>query len=166
MSSTTIDPAAAAPQLVYVTRIRTTPAKLWEALTQPDFIRQYFFGRTNTSSWIPGEAIESRSPEGELEWHGTILKCVPEQEVVFTFKDIRADEGPSTVTYRIDRPDASAGLADPENYVQLTVIHNDFPVVSKIREQVSNGWPGIVAGIKTLLETGSTEVLAATCHYE
>ena len=76
-----------APKLVYVTLIRTTPAELWTALTDPDFIRQYWFGRRNTSTWKEGEVIESHSPQGELEWHGKILKNVPEQELVFTFEE-------------------------------------------------------------------------------
>lgn len=141
------------PKLAYVTQIHTTPAKLWEALTDPDFIQQYWFGRRNTSTWQVGDVIESRSPEGELEWHGKILKSVPEEEVVFTF-DHLSDEPPSTVRFKIER------LADT---VQLTITHEDFPEVSEIRDRVSNGWPAIIKGIKSLLETGATQLLQPTC---
>jgi len=144
------------PNLVYVTQIKTTPAKLWEALTQPDFIQQYWFGRRNTSTWQEGDVIESRSPEGELEWHGKILKSIPEEEVIFSFDHLMG-EPPSTVRFTIE------SLKD---MVQLTIVHEDFTEGSKVREQVSNGWPSIIEGIKTLLETGSTEVLAPTCHFE
>ena len=145
-----------APKLVYVTHIRTTPAKLWEALTDPDFIRQYFFGRTNTSTWREGDVIESRSPEGELEWQGRILKSIPEKEVSFSF-DHLTDEPPSTVHYQIE--------AQGE-MVQLTIIHEDFQEVSAICDRVSNGWPAIIEGIKCLLETGSTEMILPTCKTE
>lgn len=133
-----------APKLVYVTRIHTTPAKLWEALTDPDFIQQYFFGCRNTSTWQVGDVIESRDPDGELSWHGKILKSIPEQEVVFTF-DHLTDEPPSTVIYKIE----------PQGeMVQLTITHEDFQEVSAIRDRVKNGWPGIIEGIKSLLEKG------------
>ena len=144
------------PKLVYVTTIRTTPAKLWEALTDPDFIQQYWFGRRNTSTWQEGDAIESRSAEGELEWKGTILKSIPEEEVVFTF-DHLTDEAPSTVIFKIERPAAGGDV------VQLTITHQEFAEVSPIRDRVSNGWPSIIEGIKSLLETGSVENPSAGC---
>ena len=141
------------PKLVYVTQIRTTPAKLWEALTNPDFIQQYFFGCRNTSTWQVGDAIESRDPEGELSWKGTILKSIPEREVVFTF-DHLTDEPPSTVRYSIE----------PQGeMVQLTITHEDFQEVSAIRDRVKNGWPGIIEGIKSLLEKGYVEEAPASC---
>jgi uncharacterized protein YndB with AHSA1/START domain len=141
------------PKLVYVTHIRTTPAKLWEALTNPDFIQQYFFGRRNTSTWQVGDPIESRSPEGELEWQGKILKSIPEQEIVFTF-DHLTDEPPSTVRYQIE----------PQGeLVQLTIIHEDFQEISPIRDRVQNGWPAIIEGIKSLLETGNAGPLHPGC---
>lgn len=141
------------PKLVYVTHIRTTPAKLWQALTDPDFIQQYFFGRRNTSTWQVGDAIESRSPEGELEWQGKILKSVPEQEIVFTF-DHLTDEPPSTVRYQIE----------PQGeIVQLTIIHEDFQEISPIRDRVKNGWPSIIQGIKSLLETGDAGGIQPGC---
>jgi uncharacterized protein YndB with AHSA1/START domain len=133
------------PKLVYVSQIRTTPAQLWEALTHPDFIQQYWFGCRNTSTWKEGDPIEGRSPDGTLDWQGKILKSVTESEVVFTF-DHLADEPPSRVTFKID-PQA-AGM------VQLTITHDEFQEVSPIRDRVKNGWPSIIAGIKELLETG------------
>lgn len=139
------------PKLVYVTTIRTTPAKLWEALTNPDFIQQYWFGCRNTSTWKEGDPIEGRSPEGELDWKGTILKSIPEREVSFSF-DHLTGEPSSRVTFQIEQPSAEI--------VQLTITHDEFQEVSAIRDRVSNGWPSIIKGIKTLLETGSTEIQA------
>jgi len=135
------------PKLVYVTQIRTSPAKLWKALTDPDFIRQYWFGCTNTSSWKEGDPIESRDPDGSIAWQGKILKSVPEEELVFTFdsKNIEHSEKPSRVSFKIDRlPQA----------MQLTITHDEFPEVSAVRDRVSNGWPSIIENIRSLLETG------------
>jgi uncharacterized protein YndB with AHSA1/START domain len=142
------------PNLVYVTIIRSTPGKLWEALTKPDFIQKYWFGRRNTSTWKEGEVIESRSPEGELEWHGKIVKSVPQSEVVFTFHELSLDEPASTVTFKIER--LGAGTRPQGDAVQLTVIHEGFPEGSKVREGVSNGWPAILSSLKSLLETGKS----------
>ena len=144
------------PKLVYVTQIRTTPAKLWEALTNPDFIQQYWFGCRNTSTWQVGDVIESRDPDGELAWHGKILKSVPEEEVVFTF-DHLTDEPPSTVRFKIE---------PQKDTVQLTITHEDFLEVSAIRDRVKNGWPAIIEGIKSLLETGSAGALPSLCAKE
>lgn len=141
-----------APKLVYVTIIRTTPAELWKALTDPDFIQQYWFSRRNTSSWKEGEAIESRSPEGELEWHGKILKSVPEKEVIFTFDELGYGEPPSRIRFQIDP--LGEGTMPQGAALQLTVTHDEFPEVSKIRDGVSNGWPAILSSLKSLLETG------------
>jgi uncharacterized protein YndB with AHSA1/START domain len=141
------------PKLVYVTQILTTPAKLWEALTNPDFIQQYWFGCRNTSTWKEGDVIESRSPEGKLEWHGKILKSVPERELVFSF-DHLADEPPSRVTFKVE-PQGEK--------VQLTITHDEFQEVSAIRDRVSNGWPSIIEGIKTLLETGHADNSDKSC---
>ncbi len=141
------------PKLVYVTNIRTTPARLWEALTDPGFIRQYWFGCSNTSTWEVGAPIESRDPDGSLAWHGTILSSTPEKEVSFTFDHLNS-EPPSTVRFLIEPMGEE---------VRLTVIHEDFPEVSAIRDRVKNGWPAIVAGIKSLLETGSVEEEPSPC---
>ena len=140
------------PKLVYVSKIRTTPAKLWEALTNPDFIQQYWFGARNNSTWKVGDPIESYD-EGQLSWKGTILSCTPEKEVSFSF-DHLTDEPPSTVRFQLEPLDGE---------VQLTIVHEDFQEVSPIRDRVSNGWPKIIAGIKSLLETGSVEQEASNC---
>ena len=147
------------PKLVYVTTIRTTPAELWKALTDPDFIQQYWFGCRNTSTWKEGEVIESRDPDGTLAWHGKILKCVPDREVVFSFGHLNMDqaEPPSRVTFKIDGPTAKGGE------VQLTITHDEFPEVSAVRDRVSNGWPSIIENLKSLLETGHSAGIKSAC---
>ena len=151
------------PKLVYVTYIKTTPEKLWEALTNPDFIQQYWYGRRNETDLRVGSKIQSYGPERELEWSGEILKCEPPHLLSYTFheeipcsaspsRETRSSEPPSRVTFEIGKLGESAGPDDEP--VRLTITHDEFPVGSKVIERVSNGWPGILAGIKTLLETG------------
>ena len=151
------------PELVYVTYIKTTPEKLWEALTNPDFIQQYWYGRRNETDLRVGGGIRSLSPEGELEWDGEVLECEPPRLLRYTFRKIRVcprtatdmtdeAEPPSRVTFEIATLGESTGPdGDP---VRLTITHDEFPADSEVMKEVSNGWPGILAGIKTLLETG------------
>jgi uncharacterized protein YndB with AHSA1/START domain len=138
------------PKLVYVTYIKTTPEELWEALTNPDFIQQYWYGRRNESDLRVGSKIQSYGPEREPEWSGEILKCEPPRVLSYTFAE--GSEAPSRVTFEIGKLGESPG-PDGEP-VRLTITHDEFPVGSEVMEKVSNGWPGIMAGLKTLLETG------------
>jgi uncharacterized protein YndB with AHSA1/START domain len=137
---------------LYVTVISTTPEKLWETLTNPDFIVRYWFGRRNESTWKVGAPIESRSPKGELEWRGHVIENDPPRLLSFTFDHVNDNEPPSRVTFAIEQlgtetnPQGSA--------VRLTVTHDSFPPDSETLEDVSKGWPSILSGLKTLLETG------------
>ena len=89
------------PKLVYVTYIKTTPEELWEALTNPDFIQQYWYGRRNESDLRVGSKIQSYGPEREPEWSGEILKCEPPRVLSYTFAE--GSEAPSRVTFEIGK---------------------------------------------------------------
>src|SRR6202011_3807440 len=88
---------------LYVTVISTTPEKLWETLTNPDFIVRYWFGRRNESTWKVGAPIESRSPKGELEWRGHVIENDPPRLLSFTFDHVNDNEPPSRVTFAIEQ---------------------------------------------------------------
>jgi uncharacterized protein YndB with AHSA1/START domain len=133
------------PQFVYVTYIATTAEKLWSALTTTDLITKYWGGRHNTSDWQAGSAIESRSPEGELEWHGRVLESQPPRRLVYTFDVVGNDEPASRVTFQI-KPQGDS--------VRLEVTHGGFPPGSTVLPNITEGWPAILSGLKTLLETG------------
>jgi len=140
------------PKFVYVTYINTTPEKLWEALTTTDFIRQYWVSRTNTSTWKKGGVIESRSPQGELEWHGKILESRKPRRLVFTFDVVGRKEGPSRVTFQIDPPKRSD--VHQSDAVRFTVTHDQFPSGSQVFKGINMGWPVILSSLKTMLESG------------
>lgn len=140
------------PTFVYVTHIATTPERLWEALTSAEFIEQYWFGRKNESKWKKGAVIESRSPKGDLQWQGKILESKPPLRLSYTFDVVGQGEPPSRVIFEIQplgRNTHPQGRA-----VRLTVTHEGFLLDSKIFPGICEGWPAILSGLKSLLETG------------
>ncbi len=145
-----------APSLVYVTKIRTTAAKLWEALIQPEFVRQYWIGCHHESTWKEGDPVACYSAEGAQKWHGEIMKNVPESELVFSFNHVGMDEPASRVSFKIERADVDT--------MQLTITHDEFIEASPVRERVQGGWPIIVKGIKELLETGKVAEQECSCE--
>jgi uncharacterized protein YndB with AHSA1/START domain len=140
------------PTFVYVTYINTTAGKLWEALTTTALIRQYWSGRTNESTWRKGAPLESRSPAGELEWHGKILENKRPRRLSYSFKVVGTREGPSRVRFDIKTPKRSD--SHRTRAIKLTVTHDQFPAGSKVHPGVEEGWPTILSSLKTLLETG------------
>ena len=138
---------------VYVTYIRTTPERLWAALTDPAFIEQYWFGVRGESEWTPGSSWKSVSPQGTILDAGGIVEADPPRRLVIRwqnqFKPELNAEGPSLCTIEI----ATTGSA-----VQLTITHTIDRENSKFIEAVSGGWPKVISNLKSLLETGSVVI--------
>ncbi|MEO7029597.1 MAG: SRPBCC family protein [Acidobacteriaceae bacterium] len=135
-------------KFVYVTYIGTTAEKLWDALTKPEFIKQYFFGVEQESSWQPG-ASWKMTKDGKLMDSGEVLECDKPRRLVLKWqnesKSEMKAEGYSRATYLIE----PAG-----DVVKLTVTH-EIPVAdSKLIVGVSGGWPMILSSLKSFLETG------------
>jgi uncharacterized protein YndB with AHSA1/START domain len=142
-------------KFVYVTYIRTTPKKLWQALTDPEFIRRYFYETTHESDWKPGSSWKMVTPRGKVIDAGEVLEARPLKKLVLKWRkesipELHA-EGFSRMTYDIEKDGTS---------VKLTVTHEMDRPDSKLIEAVSRGWPSILASLKSLLETG--EPLAET----
>ena len=139
---------------VYVTFIRTTPDRLWSALTTPEFIRQYWFGMHCESDWKPGSPWKLVFADGRLADAGEIVEADPPQRLVIKWRnewnaEMRA-EGYSLCTFQIESvPDASLKA------VKLSITHAIERPESKFIEAVSGGWPRIISNLKSLLETGS-----------
>jgi uncharacterized protein YndB with AHSA1/START domain len=142
------------PDFVYVTFIRTTPERLWSALTTPEFIRQYWFGMHCESDWKPGSPWKLVFADGRLADAGEIVEADPPQRLVIKWRnewnaEMRA-EGHSLCTFQIESvPDASPQA------VKLSITHAIERPESKFIEAVSGGWPRIISNLKSLLETGS-----------
>jgi uncharacterized protein YndB with AHSA1/START domain len=135
---------------VYVTYIRTTPEKLWSALTDPQFMRQYWFGNHCESQWTPGSSWKNVYPDGRITDVGEIVAAEPSRRLVIRWQhqdkpELKA-EGQSLCTMEIE-PSGTA--------VKLSITHTIEREPSKFIVAVSGGWPKVISNLKSLLETGS-----------
>jgi uncharacterized protein YndB with AHSA1/START domain len=135
---------------VYVTYIRTTPERLWAALTDPAFMKQYWFGNYGESEWTAGSPWSLRSDDGRVLDNGTIVEAERPKRLVIRwqnrFKPELEAEGESRCTMELE-PSGPA--------VKLSITHSIERDPSKFVEAVSGGWPKIISNLKSLLETGS-----------
>jgi uncharacterized protein YndB with AHSA1/START domain len=135
---------------VYVTYIRTTPEKLWAALTDGEFMKQYWFGCHCESQWTAGSPWILVSPDGHVLDAGNIAETDPPRRLVIRWRhenepELKA-EGESRCTMELQ----PAGKA-----VKLSITHSIEREPSKLIDAVSGGWPKIMSNLKSLLETGS-----------
>jgi uncharacterized protein YndB with AHSA1/START domain len=131
---------------VYEIFIKTTPERLWEAITNPEMRKKYTFGAEVTSDWTPGSRYEGRGADN-LIFEGENIEIDPPRRLVQTLRalwgdDVRA-EGTSRVTWEIEPIGDSC---------QLTVTHTDLRDGGN--PQIYGGWMMVLSGLKTLLETG------------
>ena len=135
---------------VYVTYIRTTPEKLWSALTDAEFMKQYWFGMHCESQWTAGSPWKLVSPEGQTFDAGEIVEAEPPRRLVIRWQhqnkpELKA-EGESRCTMELERVGAA---------VKLSITHSIERETSKLIDAVSGGWPKIISNLKSLLEGGS-----------
>jgi uncharacterized protein YndB with AHSA1/START domain/DNA-binding transcriptional ArsR family regulator len=140
---------AVKPSHVYVVYIRTTPERIWDALTQSEFTQHYYYASTVDSDWEPGSEYVY-SINGQTAIVGEVLEVQPPARLVMSFDarwddDVAAD-APSRITWEIEP--AGDGLS------KLTVVHDRFAGETHTYGQVGGGMPYILSGLKTLLETG------------
>jgi uncharacterized protein YndB with AHSA1/START domain len=145
---------------VYVSYIRTTPQKLWSALTDPKFIEQYWFGMRGESSFTPGSPWKLVSGDGQVWDSGEIVEAEPPRRLVIRWQhqmkpELKA-EGASLCTMELE-PEGSA--------VKLTITHAIDRDPSKLIVAVSGGWPKVISNLKSLLETGSIAMQDANPKY-
>lgn len=139
----------ASSRFVYVTYIRTTPEKLWQALVDPEFTRRYWCETRHESEWTTGASWRIMIPDGRVADSGEIVEIEPLKKLVLTWRnefrpELRA-EGYSRLTYELEQQGDS---------VKLSLIHEIDRPDSKLIDAVSGGWPAIMASLKSLLETG------------
>ena len=135
---------------VYVTYIRTSPERLWSALTSPEFAQQYWLGARPEAEWKVGGSWKLVFPDGRIADTGEIAEFEPSKRLAIRwrneFKPELKAEGWSLCTMELE----PAGEA-----VKLTVTHSMEREGSKFIGAVSGGWPQILSNLKSLLETGS-----------
>jgi uncharacterized protein YndB with AHSA1/START domain len=135
---------------VYVTYIRTTPQKLWSALTDAQYMKQYWFGVHCESQWTAGSTWTMVSGEGKILDAGEIIESDPPRRLVIRWQhqhkpELKA-EGASRCTMELE-PSGTA--------VKLSISHTIEREPSQFIVAVSGGWPKIISNLKSLLETGS-----------
>ncbi|MEU5949098.1 metalloregulator ArsR/SmtB family transcription factor [Micromonospora sp. NPDC047465] len=145
------DAPTAPPTYVYVTYIRASAEQVWQALTDADLTAAYW-GHANVSDWQPGSTWEHRRVDGsgDVDVVGRVVEAQAPTRLVITFA-APGDEPPggsSVVTF----------LVEPHHdIVRLTVTHENL-TDQAMHTGISQGWPAVLANLKSLLETG--EVLS------
>jgi uncharacterized protein YndB with AHSA1/START domain len=137
------------PEFVYVTYIKTTPEKLWQALVEPGFSEKYWMGCRAESDWKVGSPVVYHLPDGKgIAFKGEVLTYDPPHVLSYTFEDVAGgyNEQATRVVFEIVQSD---------DVVKLTVSHDQFQPGSKMIEGISQGWPAVLSGLKTLLESGA-----------
>ena len=155
---TTIEEGAM--EKVFEIYIRTTPERLWEAIVDADTRSKYSFGTRVTSDWTPGSRYEFTGPDGVEIWgEGENLEVEPPRRLVQTFRAMWSDEvkseGQSRVTWEIE----PVG----EDSCRLTVVHDELR--EGAYDELYGGWPMILSGLKTLLETGEQLTTPASLRF-
>jgi uncharacterized protein YndB with AHSA1/START domain/DNA-binding transcriptional ArsR family regulator len=151
------------PTFVYTTYIRTSPERLWQALTEPAFTERYW-NITSDTDWKQGSpmtwnqrGIATADPEQEVvesdpyrrlayTWHAFTPELAAALDIDEDRRARLAAERRSKVTFDIEPLD--------DEQVKLTVVHDDLAPDGLLKDMISNGWPRVLANLKTLLETG------------
>ncbi len=144
---------------IYEIYIRTTPDRLWEAITDPEARSKYNFGARVDSDWKPGSRLELSAPKaGMLLGEGEVLEVDPPKRLVHTMVALWSDEvkseGASRVTWQIEPVGDSC---------HLTVTHDELR--EGANPEIFGGWPMILSGLKTWLETGELLTTPGSLKY-
>ena len=144
---------------VFEIYIKTTPERLWEAITDPEQRRRYSFGVAVSSDWTAGSRYEGRAPQLDAPIiEGENLEVDPPRRLVQSFdatwgEGVRAEET-SRVTWEIEQVEDSC---------RLTVVHDRLR--DGANSELFGGWPMILSGLKTLLETGEDLTTPGSLRY-
>jgi uncharacterized protein YndB with AHSA1/START domain len=134
---------------VYVTYIRSTPEKVFEAITKPEIARRYW-GHENVSDWQPGSSWEHvrANEERKVNVVGKVVEVAAPTRLVITWASPAQAADPaaySRVTFEVEAY---------EEMVRLTVTHDELEAGSGMAQGISKGWPIVLSSLKSLLETG------------
>lgn len=138
------------PSFVYVTYIRATPQKIWQALTDADITARYW-GHRNVSDWQPNSRWEHRRNDqsGAADIVGTVIESDPPRRLLVSWAVPGTESDPqqvSRVTYDI--------VEHKDGVSKLTVTHTELEENSKMLRGISDGWPIVLSSLKSFLETG------------
>ena len=133
------------PDFVYTTYIKATPEKVWQAITTPEFTRQYA-GHQYVSDWSEGSKWEmQRNSDQSVNVVGRVIESVPPKRLVLSWTEADKLSDESQVAFEIEMSD---------EMVRLVVTHSKLS--DYMAGRISFGWPIVLSGLKTLLETGQS----------
>jgi len=161
---------AQTPEFVYTTYIRTTPERLWQALTEPTFTRRYW-GVTFESSWTPGSPLTVIQKGARIAHpEQVVLEAEPYRRLSYTWHTFTPEWAQALAisaellaTLAAEPRSKVAFEIEPlEDSVKLTVVHDGFEPGSTVLALVREGWPRVLSELKSLLETGEPLADAST----
>ena len=134
---------------VYVTYIRSTPEKVFEAIIKPEIARRYW-GHENVSDWRAGSSWEHvRTDEQRtVDLVGKVVEITPPTRLVITWANASQAADPATYSR------VSFDVVAYEEMVRLTVTHDELEAGSGMAKGIQHGWPLVLSSLKSLLETG------------
>ena len=136
------------PEFVYVTYIATTPDKLWQALTDAAFTKQYWMDCELISDWKAGSPMTMKR-HGEVKNECVIRESDPPRRLAYDWVSVHDPE------MKREKPSRVSYLLEPHgDLVKLTVTHENFADGSKTLPSVAFGWPMVLSSLKSFLETG------------
>ena len=127
---------------------------MFAALTDGNLSERYWTGSRVESDWKVGSPFELKLKRHDKNVVGKVLEVDPPRRLAYTFQaqhDGMEHEKPSRVTFELEQQ---------RDQVKLTLIHDDFEPGSKAFEGISRGWPLVLSGLKSLMETGKVELYA------
>jgi uncharacterized protein YndB with AHSA1/START domain len=134
---------------VYVTYIRSTPEKVFEAITRPEVARRYW-GHENVSDWQPGSAWRHvrDNEQRTVNIVGQVVEAAPPTRLVITWASPSRADDPAAYSR------VSFDIAPYDGMVRLTVSHDELEAGSGMAKGIQQGWPIVLSSLKSLLETG------------
>jgi len=146
---------------VYATYTKTTPESLWQALTDPAFTRRYW-GAALESDWRRGSTVTWSVPGWRSDAGSTVTEAEPYRRLSYSWHTFDRDFAAATGSSEQDiaawaaepRTEVTFELEPTGDQVKLTVHHTGFQPGTTLLAGISEGWPSILANLKTMLETG------------
>src|SRR3981081_2346665 len=132
---------------VFEIYIKTTPERLWQAITDPEMRSKYNFGARISSDFTPGSHYEQSTPDGRLLGDGENLEVEPPRRLVQQMRALWGEDVKAEGTAR-----GTGGIESAGDPCHLKVTHDQLR--EGANDQLYGGWPMILSGLKTLLETG------------
>jgi uncharacterized protein YndB with AHSA1/START domain len=143
-------------EFVYTTYISSTPQKVWDAITTPEFTRQYW-GKNMVSNWRPGSKWDMASIDGANSANitGEVLESRPPSRLVLSWVS------PENLADKSEHSRVSFEIETIGDVVRLNVVHDQLKSGSEMAKGISGGWPLVLSGLKSFLETGKAPNIMA-----